>query len=160
MVVSGAICQGARSGNAMTEGGGSPWMIPAITGGFLVIFPIVWCGVVLLLSVISGWRRLARDYAAGDRKVTGQARSGVIGMVGMISYRFVLTVHVNKEGFFMEVLAPFRIGQPRLFIPWDAVSSHKRYWSPWWKAETMKIGNPPIAAITLPLRALEGSPLK
>jgi hypothetical protein len=126
------------------------WLIYAIIGGFLVVFPLLWCFVVWLLSQIGGWKHLARRYAAGNRRVTGERCSGIQGMVGSVSYRFILTLHFNAGGFFIEVMPLFKIGHPRLFIPWSAVSARNPCRVFWWKAERLSIGQPVIATITLP----------
>lgn len=85
------------------------WLVPAIIAGFAIGFPLFWYAVVWFLSLAGGWQRLARDYAAGSRSV--------FGMVGWVSYRFVLTVHVAGDGIFIAVMPLFRIGHPPLFIP-------------------------------------------
>ena len=81
----------------MTADPAPAWLPFAIIAAFLVVFPLMWCLVTGLLSVMGGWQRLAQTFAAGNRPVTGQARHGLNGMVGWVSYRFVLTVHVAPE---------------------------------------------------------------
>lgn len=126
------------------------WLPIAIVGGFLVIFPTFWCFVVWLLSQIGGWSRLAQRYSAEGRLITGTRHSGLTGMVGVVSYRGVLTLHVDRDGFFLEVMWLFRIAHPRLFVPWTEITGRKPRQVLWWKAETLSIGNPVIATITLP----------
>lgn len=129
-----------------------------IVGGFLVGFPLIWCFVVWMLSRISGWHHLAATYASGDRAMTGTCQGGVTGMVGIVSYRGVLTVSLTPEGFFLEVMALFRIGQPRLFIPWSAVSARTPRSLLFWNAVTLGIGQPVMGTITLPAKVLEKQP--
>lgn len=131
------------------------WLIFAIIGGFLIVFPLFWCFVVWLISHVGGWQRLARHYAAGDRPVTGQRCSGVQGMVGWASYRGTLTLHFNAEGFFMEVMPLFKIGHRRLFIPWSEISARSPHRVFWWKTERLSIGQPAVNTITLPAALLE-----
>ncbi len=128
----------------------------AIVGGFLVVFPLFWCGVVWLLSRMGGWHHLATRYAAGNRPVAGACHGGVTGMVGGVSYRGVLTVHFVPEGFFLEVMVLFRIGHPRLFIPWAAVSGRQARRVLWWNAVSLSVGQPVISTVTLPAKLLEG----
>ena len=130
------------------------WLIFAIIGGFLVVFPIFWCAVVRFLSEVGGWQRLSRRYAAGDRPVTGERCRGVVGMVGWVSYRSVLTLHFNADGFFIEVMPLFKIGHPRLFIPWSEIGERKLIRALWWKGERLSIGHPAISTITLPAALL------
>lgn len=122
----------------------------AIIGGFFIVFPLFWCFVVWILSRASGWHRLAGRYAMVTRPVMGARHSGLTGMVGAVSYRNVLTVHFVPEGFFLEVMVLFRIGQPALFIPWTEVTGRKARQVLWWSAVSLSIGHPVMGTITLP----------
>lgn len=140
---------------ATTDPTAPVWLPFAIIGGFLIIFPLFWCGVVWLISRIGGWHRLARRYAAGDRLVTGTSTRLFGAMVGCASYRGCLTLHFNAEGFFMEVMPLFKIGHPRLFIPWSEISTRTPVSLLWWKAERVSIGRPVVSTVTLPAGLLE-----
>ena len=132
------------------------WLLMwAIVGGFLIIFPLFWCTVVGFLSWASGWRHLAARYASGKRPVTGACHRGLTGMVGGVSYRSSLTVCFESDGFFLEVMRLFRIGQPRLFIPWSEVTGRKPRAVLWWRATSLSIGMPVIGTITLPADLVE-----
>ncbi len=132
------------------------WLIFAIVGGFFVIFPLFWCFVVWLISHVGGWQRLAKRYKAGEyRVVTGDLHKGVQGMVGIANYKGTLTLHFNAEGFFMEVMPLFKIGHPRLFIPWSEISARKDSNLLWWKRQRLSIGNPVVNTVTLPTGLLE-----
>lgn len=141
--------------NTTTVAPAPGWLIFAIIGGFLVIFPLFWCAVVWLLSRISGWHRLAQRYASGDRPVTGACYGGITGMVGAVSYRSTLTVHFGQEGFFLEVMPLFRVGQPRLFIPWSEISGRKSRSVLWWRAMALSVGQPAIGSVALPADLVE-----
>ena len=134
------------------------WLVFAIIGGFIIVFPLFWCGIVWLLSHLSGWQTLARHHLAGERTVAGQRHDSVTGMVGTVSYRHVLTVHLQEEGFFIEPFVLFRIGHPRLFIPWREISSRSARSVLWWQAERLAIGSPTVGSITLPVKVLETAP--
>ncbi|WP_373502918.1 hypothetical protein [Aestuariivirga sp.] len=125
-------------------------LVLAIIAGFAVIFPLFWCGVVWLLSHMSGWQALARSHGAGTRPVTGVRHSLVTGMVGWVSYRNVLTLHVAADGLFIEVMPLFRIGHPRLFIPWTEIGARRPSRVLFWTAEQFEVGRPPAGVITLP----------
>ncbi len=126
------------------------WLVYAIIGGFAVVFPIFWCFIVWILSLAGGWHRLAKRYAAGARPVSGESHRGVLGMVGGVSYKAILTLHFNDEGFFIAVAPFFRLGHPRLFIPWTEVSTQESRSVFWWKSIRLGIGHPVIATISLP----------
>ncbi len=140
------------------SGGTSPWLIPAIIGGFLVVFPIFWCLIVMFLAHAGGWQKLARTYAAGSRPLAGTSHAAITGMVGWVSYRFVLDIHVAEEGLFLDVMPLFRMGHPRLFIPWEAVSARRKAFNLFWKTEALSIGTPVIAVITVPQGLLPAVP--
>ena len=129
------------------------WAAFAIVGGFLSGFPLIWCLVVFILSRVGDWHRLAAAYAAGDRQPSGTVHKRLFGMVGIARYKFMLTLHRANDGFFLEVPALFRIGHPRLFIPWNAISERgtKRFFR--WETTTLSIGRPRIGTIALGLSA-------
>jgi hypothetical protein len=133
-----------------------PWLLVlGIFGGFIVIFPLFWCFVVWMLSRFSGWHRLALRYPSGNRPVTGARHAGVTGMVGGVSYRSVLTLHFESDGFFLEVMVLFRIGQPRLFIPWSEITERKPFPMLWWNATRLTVGRPEVGKIRLPADLVE-----
>ncbi len=101
------------------------WLILAIIGAFVIIFPLFWCLITSLLGKAGGRGRLPRCYASGEKPVTGERHSGLSGMIGGVSYKSVLTLHVTADGFFIGVMALFRVGHPRFFIPWSEVISRK-----------------------------------
>jgi hypothetical protein len=118
--------------------------------GFLIVFPVFWCFIVFLISRIGGWGRLAKRYSAGDRQPSGESQRLGSGLVGASRYRGVLTIHQNDDGFFLEVSPLFRIGHPRLFIPWSEISERSHHEVLWAKTERITIGSPPVSKLTLP----------
>lgn len=133
-------------------------MIAASIAGFLIVFPLFWCVIVLFLSYAGGWRRLAKLYPAGNHRPIGIEHSSVWGMVGWVSYRYVLKVHVSEEGFFLDAMPLFRLGHPRLFIPWGAINARRLVSFAFWNAERLSIGNPVTVVLTLPQGILPPQP--
>lgn len=123
----------------------------AIILGFLIIFPLFWCFVVLMISRMGDWHRLAAHYAAGDRAPSGTVHNGVFGMVGKARYKFALTVHTAPDGLFLETSPLFRIGHPRLFIPWNAVTGRDTRQIQQWQTTVLTIGQPIAGRIALAL---------
>lgn len=82
--------------------------------------------------------------------MSGTNHSSVTGMVGGVSYRNVLKLHFNADGFFLDVMPLFRVGHPCLFVPWSEISARTSRQVFWWKAETLSIGHPACATLTLP----------
>ena len=134
------------------------WLPFAIVGGFLVFFPLLWCFVIGLLSAMGGWNRLAKLYPAGDKAISGESHRYVTGMVGGVSYRNVLHVHLTSEGFFIEPMILFRFRHPRLFIPWKAITERTPVSVLWWKSVRLTIGLPKVGTITLPAKLIQDQP--
>jgi hypothetical protein len=120
---------------------------------FAVVFPLFWCGVCLLLSFIGGWRRLARRYAT-DRPPTGTAFHGLHAGVGLVSYKGCLDAHVAPEGLYLEVAWPFRVGHPRLLVPWDAIHDLQERQLLRFQYTSFSVGAPRVARVHLPARVL------
>lgn len=76
-------------------------------------------------------------------------------MVGGVSYRSTLILHFEADGFFIEPMFLFKIGQPRLFIPWRDISARSSRAILWWRAEKLSIGQPVIGTIALPSDLVE-----
>jgi hypothetical protein len=98
------------------------FLVFAIIGGFLVVFPLFWMAVVFLVSRVGGWAGLAKLYAAempprGDAFAMCTARLNMMG-----NYRNSLNLTVSSSGIHMQPLFIFSVGHEPLFIPWSAVS--------------------------------------
>lgn len=89
---------------------------------FGIFFVIIWLGVVLLLSLLSGWSRLAKIYRSRD-SFAGEQWHFVSGQLrNFVNYRNCLTVGANADGLYLSILFPFRAGHPPLFIPWSDIT--------------------------------------
>ena len=100
------------------------WILPAIPFFFICL----WCAVCYLMAFISGWQRLAAHYAATTVPEGTQFlfRGGTIGL---ISYRGCLQFAASADGLFIWLFLPFRLGHPRLFIPWNDIGpSAQKVW--------------------------------
>ena len=97
---------------------------------FPLYFISLWSGISLVVSLIGGWSELGRAYRAvvpfeGNRWNFQDAYLRLL-----TSYRGIVSVGANSEGFYASVFLPFRIGHPSLFVPWQDVSvrSDKCMW--------------------------------
>lgn len=99
-------------------------LIVAIIAAFFVVFPIVWCAVVWLVAVSSGWRALGARFRF-DGPLPEDARSGVTGRLRWSNYRGVLTIAADDQHLYLSVLPLFRFGHPTLRIPLEAVSEER-----------------------------------
>ena len=107
------------------------------TGGgafepLLLLLPLGLVGWVALciygVAVVGGWRRLAERYPS-SRPIDGQRfdmESLHLGWFGR--YSNCVEVTVGGKGISLQPMVPFRIGHPRLTIPWADVVGHQRRW--------------------------------
>jgi hypothetical protein len=128
--------------------------IVALVTGLLVAIPAFWCLVVLALSYVSGWQKLAASYLARETP-RGTRFSGQSGSVGSVSYRSCLTVHVAPDGLFLATPFFFRFAHKPLFIPWSAIRNQKRKKFLWHEAMSFEVGPAPAASLRLPTRIFE-----
>ncbi len=131
-------------------------MIPPFlhTVAFIAVGVVVlWCVILLILAYRGGWSKLARMYRA-TTPPSGTAYYWQGGNVGWVNYNGCLTVHTTKEGMFLSMPLLFRFGHPTLFFPWRAlqVEEEGRLMFVSQKTVTFTIGNPQIAALTLPMQ--------
>lgn len=143
----------------LAEIGAEFWLFLLIPLAFLIIFPLIWCGVVKLLSVVSGWAALARQFPAGERPVSGEEHRRVTAMVGSVSYKRSLTLHLAADGLFVETGKLFSIGHPRLFIPWSAVRRREPVRLFWMSYQRYSIGDPVVATVVFPSGLLDRMPV-
>ncbi len=97
------------------------------TGAWVaLLIPAIWLGIVVALSVKSGWTTLAKAFPSPQR-VEGHKfsfASGVMSQDGTpVSYGGCLFVTVGDAGIRIAVMPPFRLFSPPLFIPWRSVAS-------------------------------------
>jgi hypothetical protein len=90
---------------------------------FLLVFPVMWIGVVWLISRF-GWAELANFWRTTETS-TGMPFSSASGRIGGARYNHVLQIWLDDQGLFLEPIWLFRIGHERLLIPWEDVLSMK-----------------------------------
>lgn len=129
------------------------WLYFAIPVAFAIVFPTIWCFVCFLISWTGGWHTLSKKYAAGARKPIGPEHSGVVGQIGVASYKFTLTVNIAPDGFFLKVMPFFRPGHPPLFIPWGEITDRGSIQFLRREMVRLRIGNPKAASVALALPA-------
>jgi hypothetical protein len=124
----------------------------AFVGGLSVVF--------FLLSLISGWRRLAKNYPVYKESCDRHfpCESARIG-----GTRGALDVHSSPNGLYLSVsLLFFDIGLPSscppVFIPWEAIRNAKTKRTLGFGPEVVEfdIGSPTIITLRLPKRVFEG----
>ena len=92
--------------------------------GFVVAFPLIWTGVVYLISRVSGWTALAARFAvAPDRRPRGDTFGWQSVQLRLFaSYSNCVDVVVSERGLFLQPVWPFRFGHAPLLIPWNDIA--------------------------------------
>ena len=120
---------------------------------FFVFFPFyfvgLWCLVCYTISIVGGWKRLARKYPRREEP-KGRKFSMASASLGFFcNYNGCLTIHGCKEGVDLAVWGLFRIGHPPIFLPWSAlerVTPGKFLWIKWVKIE---VGSPMVTTLKI-----------
>lgn len=126
---------------------------------FPVAFLTLWCLVLLLLSRISGWNRLARSYSREQTRTAqdGQAYRWQSGTVGIVGYRNCLHIGVSASGISLAVAWPLNVGHRDLFIPWNALHDRIDKKIFWYQVTRLQVGNPALARLQLPTKVFAAS---
>jgi hypothetical protein len=124
------------------------WLLPS----FFVLFPIVWCVVLALLSAISGWRSLGEHYRAEGPPPPGRQWL-VSGSMGWVDFSGSLIVGHSDAGLHLAAFPLFRPFLPPLLIPWSAISARRR--SRYWLrlSDTIEIAGDRTVRLRLPVGA-------
>lgn len=89
----------------------------------LVVMVAFWAGVLWLLALLSGWRALARRYAA-EREPEGDYYGMAGGSFGWVHFNGVLRVWVGERGIGLGCMMPAAFGaMETLLLPWRAIES-------------------------------------
>ncbi len=132
-------------------------------GEFLVSAAVLllltfWCLASIGLATLGSWNNIAQRYPArgrayGRRYLLESAR------IGSTIYPNCVTVHVCREGLFLNVIGPLRLGHPPIFIP-AAAMHHYRTPKTWLvRRSVFDIGWPRICTVRLRrsvVQAIEG----
>ena len=94
---------------------------------FLVLFPLMWSGIVALIAEIGGWKRISRKYPEldipmGELIDSYSMTTFGIGLFG--NYRGSMNIKVYESGIHLVPMFFFRINHPPIFIPWEAMTGY------------------------------------
>src|SRR5260370_41126223 len=93
----------------------SPALCPA---AFAAFFIVLWVAGGCIGSMVGGWWGLAQRYRTERSSPKHRRRMQSGQMRSAVGYNNVLTLASDPEGFYLGVMFLFRLGHPRLFIPW------------------------------------------
>lgn len=96
-----------------------------ITLAFAAVFAVFWIGIVYLISRLSGWKRLSREFPATGRIEGSVHRFCSARLKFATNYSNCLTVTVSPAGIHMLPMKAFQFGHSAILIPWDAVLDHQ-----------------------------------
>ena len=113
----------------------------------------MWFTVLLLMSVLGGWRRMAKRFPARG-KPAGKLFPRQRGKVGKRYY--CVNIHTAPEGIYLCVWWPFSFGHAPVLIPWDAIHNATARSFLWCKEIEFDLGAPRVATIRLPKRVFDG----
>lgn len=94
---------------------------------WLVLLFVVTClAGIAVMARIAGWSTLAVKLRA--RGVPdGESLRFVTGTLGSVSfpikYKNCLRLVLNREGFYLSLMYPFKFASPALYVPWSEVES-------------------------------------
>jgi hypothetical protein len=92
---------------------------------FPFFFVGMWVLVCFFLSIMDGWQWLSEKYSFKN-KFEGKKHGGISGMLCGVGFHGILSAGADKNGLYLSVLFPFRIGHPPLFIPWEEITCGKQ----------------------------------
>jgi len=88
-------------------------------------FALYWCLIVNLISLVSGWRVLARRFGL-QQPFMGPTWNWQSARIRFARYNSCLTVGADPMGIFLRPMVLFRPGHPPLFIPWTEITVRSR----------------------------------
>jgi hypothetical protein len=92
----------------------------------LILILAGWCALSLLISRISGWRRISRHYRSTGTPQGVKLRFQSLGGRYATSYTGCINVVLTRQGLHLSVLFLFRVGHPPLSIPWTDISASEK----------------------------------
>jgi hypothetical protein len=124
------------------------WLLP------VCLFPLVWVGVIGLISRLGGWGSLAKTYGVPALPEGKRFRfQSLIIQGGWLpgNYRSCVTLVVGEEGLGIGVLWPFRFRHPPLLIPWsDFRRAEQKDFFGLARYVVAEVGDPTVAKLYLP----------
>lgn len=123
--------------------------LPAISIGLLVAlaYALLWCGLMIAIARMSGWHALGRRFQARSRFVGKCWYFQHAQFRWSLNYSGALTVGANETGLYLSPWRIFRIGHPRLFIPWAAMKIEIKH--SFWKGNYMELQFPELPGVVI-----------
>ena len=101
-----------------------PLIAVCVLAAFPLVFAAFWSCVCTVLGLASGWQRLAGRFRAHGPAPRPLAPARfVLGTLGLVAYRGVLSLDGSTDGLGVSVMILFRPGHPPLRVPWGQVEA-------------------------------------
>jgi hypothetical protein len=107
-----------------------------------------------LSAAVSGWRALARIYAAKAR-ASGVTYRMQTGKLGLVNYGGCLTISLSDAGLRLAVWPMFRFAHPPLMIPWSDIRHIAHFRGLIIQREVFALGEPEICELALSPRVFQ-----
>lgn len=98
------------------------WLAPI----FPVFFVCLWCGILFLISRLSGWAVLADRFCLNLPFAGPKWRWQSARMRYATNYGSCLTVGSDPTGLYLDIFPLWRIGHSPLLVPWSEISVRRR----------------------------------
>lgn len=98
-------------------------LVLIIIPAFAVLGFLFWNGVVMLVSVMSGWRRLAAEFETTYTPSGAEFKYRTGRLRRVSNYSGTLNVVVAPEGLRLSTIVFFRAGHAPVLIPWSYIRS-------------------------------------
>ena len=93
---------------------------------FPLLFLFLWVMILIFLSRLGGWSRLAREYRFYGEFRGQKLRLQSIRMRRGTKYNNCINIGVNMQGLYLSVFFLCRPGHPALFIRWSDITVEER----------------------------------
>ena len=111
--------------------------------------------ISVILAFFDGWAELAQHYK------TKQPHPEIFSLWELCSIGGLLcrlNIGVCEQGIYLSGILPMRLSHPPLLIPWDAITKvHAKDFADMFEQYVIYIGNPHIATLSLPKKALKAA---
>ncbi|HOP62382.1 MAG TPA: hypothetical protein PK358_09605 [Spirochaetota bacterium] len=95
------------------------YYIPLIAIGSFVFFAGLWCAVLSILSLVGGWNRLSKKFAAPEHLINaGKEHTFQSVRFRVVNYSLCVKVRITETGIILDVMKLFRFMHRPLFIPY------------------------------------------
>ena len=110
----------------------------------ILLFPVVWTGILGLVAHFGGWSRLARQFPAERRPAGKTYRGQSVGLSGFASYGGCTTLIDSPEGLYVSLPFFFGLFHPPLLIPWAELRQAQPKKVLWQRSIVVNVGDPPL----------------